>query len=62
MDFILERAKSLVSKKLGAAVVGEGVVSASSPELVGYPTLVYIVTQAIVDAVKHYADKRFSNA
>ena len=59
-DFLTERLKGLVSKKIGAAVLGEGVASASAPEMQGIPTIVYIIAQALVDAVKHYADSKES--
>jgi len=56
-SFILERGKSLVSKKLGAAVVAEG--AAIGTPLQGVPLLVYIVVQGAVDIFKYYADKKF---
>jgi len=60
-SFITDKLQGLVSKKLGAAIVGEGVIAASAPELAGQPTLVYIVAQALVDAVKYYTDKKFTS-
>ena len=60
-SFITDKLQGLVSKKLGAAIVGEGVIAASAPELAGQPTLVYIVAQALVDAVKYYTDKKFAS-
>ena len=56
MEFILERAKSLISKKIGAAAAGEGIIAASAPEMQGIPTIVYIIAQALVDAAKSYAE------
>tara|TARA_R100001086_G_scaffold15455_1_gene7599 strand:+ start:182 stop:385 length:204 start_codon:yes stop_codon:yes gene_type:complete len=61
-DFIKERLKSLVSKKIGAAVIGEGVASVSAPEIQGIPTIVYIIAQALVDAVKYYAEAKHPTA
>jgi hypothetical protein len=61
-SFLTERLQSLISKKLGAAVLGEGVVAASAPDLAGQPTLVFIVMQALVDAVKYYTDKKFGSS
>ena len=55
-DFIKERAQSLISKKLGAAVIGETMVAAASPELQGVPLIVYLSGQATVDAVKAYVE------
>ena len=58
MDFIVERAKSLISKKLGAAVGAEGMIAGANPELQGYPLLIYIIVQAIVDAVRAHGEAR----
>lgn len=55
-DFIAERLKSVVSKKLGVALLAEG--SLMGTELQGYPLLVYIVVQGCVDAFKHWNDGR----
>jgi hypothetical protein len=52
--FLIERAQSLVSKKLGAAVAGELVVAGANPGLTGYPLIIYIISQAIVDLGKTY--------
>ena len=49
-SFITERLQSLISKKIGAAVVGETVLAATAPEIQGVPTIVYIVIQGAVDA------------
>jgi ABC-type thiamin/hydroxymethylpyrimidine transport system permease subunit len=61
-SFLTERLQSLVSKKLGAAVLGEGVVAVGAPDLAGQPTLVFIVVQGLVDAVKYYTDKKFGSS
>ena len=61
-SFLTERLQSLISKKLGAAVLGEGVVAASAPDLAGQPTLVFIVMQELVDDVKYYTDKKFGSS
>ena len=55
-DFIAERLKSVVSKKLGVTLLAEG--SAMGTELQGYPLLVYIVVQGGVDAFKHWNEVR----
>ena len=60
-SFITERLQSLMSKKIGAAVVGETVLAATSPEIQGVPTIVYIIIQGVVDAVKYYTDKKFAS-
>jgi|18_taG_2_1085343.scaffolds.fasta_scaffold101849_2 hypothetical protein len=56
LDFAKERAGSLISKKVGAAVAGESFVAAANPELVGVPMMVYIVAQAVLEGFKHWAD------
>ena len=58
LGFIGERAKSLVSKKLGAAIAGEVVAAGAAPDMQGIPLIVYIVAQAIVDAFKYWVDSR----
>ena len=50
ISFATERAKSLVSKKVGAAVLGE--IALEGTEYQGTALLVYIVCQALVDAVR----------
>jgi len=55
-DFLIERAKSLVSKKLGAAVLAEGALEGT--ELQGYALLLYIVVQGLVDAFRIWNDNR----
>jgi len=57
--FITERVKGLISKKIGAAVIGEAVIGASAPEIQGMPTIAYIIVQGFVDAAKHYTDARY---
>jgi hypothetical protein len=54
--FITERVKSVVSKKLGVALLAEG--SSMGTELQGYPLLIYIVVQGCVDAFKHWNEGR----
>ena len=54
--FIVERLKSVVSKKLVAAVMAEGVVAGTG--LVGVPLIVYIVVQGLVDLGRHFIDSR----
>jgi|7_EtaG_2_1085326.scaffolds.fasta_scaffold150141_2 hypothetical protein len=57
MDFAKDRVKSLVSKKVGAAVLAEG--AAAGTDLQGVPLLVFIVVQGLVDAAKAYAEARY---
>tara|TARA_R110000824_G_scaffold356899_1_gene544204 strand:+ start:579 stop:770 length:192 start_codon:yes stop_codon:yes gene_type:complete len=52
-DFAKERIGSLVSKKVGAAVLAEG--AAIGTEHQGLPLIIYIVMQGIVDAAQAYA-------
>ena len=54
--FVIERLKSVVSKKLAAAVMAEGVVAGTG--LVGVPLIVYIVVQGLVDLGRHFIDSR----
>jgi len=53
-SFVVERGKSLVSKKLGAAIVAEGAVTGTP--LAGQPLMVYIIAQAISEAFKYWVD------
>jgi|TARA_R110000764_G_scaffold132245_1_gene220060 hypothetical protein len=54
INFAKERVGSLVSKKVGAAVLAEG--AAIGTEHQGLPLIIYIVMQGIVDAAKAYAE------
>ena len=55
-SFAIERLKSVVSKKLAAAVMAEGVVAGTG--LAGTPLIAYIVVQGAVDLGKHFIDAR----
>lgn len=57
--FIVERGKSLISKKLGAAVVAE--VGAAGTPLQGYPLIIYLVAQAALDGWKYFVDTRYGD-
>ena len=54
--FVVERAKSLVSKKVGAALMAEGAVVGT--DLQGIPLIVFIVVQGALDGWKYYCDKQ----
>ena len=59
-SFVIERAGSLVSKKLGMAAAGS-VVAVGAGET-GYAVLIqvaYIVTQALGEGWKYYVDRRW---
>ena len=56
LKFAKERAGSLISKKLGAAVIAE--TSAIGTPLQGYPLMVYILAQALTDAFKYWVDSQ----
>jgi len=56
MSFILERLKSVVSKKLGAAVMAEA--GAVGTPLQGIPLLVYIVVQGASECFRYWVDSR----
>jgi len=52
-SFAIERLKSVVSKKVGAAALAE--VASVGTEYQGLPLIIYIVCQALVDAAKAHA-------
>ena len=52
-SFAIERLKSVVSKKVGAAVLAEG--AAVGTDYQGVPLMIYIICQALVDAAKAHA-------
>ena len=54
LSFAQERVGSLVSKKLGAAVVAEA--SAVGTPLQGYPLMVYIGIQGLSEPFKYWVD------
>jgi ABC-type thiamin/hydroxymethylpyrimidine transport system permease subunit len=58
MSFAQERIGSLVSKKVGAAVVGEIAVAGEGSLPSGLPTIIYIIAQALVDAARAYGEAR----
>ena len=53
LRFAKERVGSLVSKKVGAAVLAEG--AAAGTDYQGVPLMIYIICQALVDAAKAHA-------
>ena len=58
MSFAQERIQSLVSKKVGAALMGEVAIASEGSLLSGLPTIIYIITQALVDAARAYGEAR----
>jgi len=58
--FLKNRIGSLVSKKVGAALLGEAAVTGTS--LQGVPLCIYIVVQGAVDAWQYYVDRRWPAA
>lgn len=52
--FAKERAGSLVSKKLGAALGAEALLATANPSLQGTALIAYIVVQGLVDISRHY--------
>ena len=52
-SFAIERLKSVVSKKVGAAVRAEG--AAMGTDDPGVPLMIYLICQALVDAAKAHA-------
>jgi hypothetical protein len=62
MDFAQERVKGLISKKVGAAVVAEGAVAGTDGAIPsGLPTIIYLLSQALVDAAKAYGEGKASS-
>ena len=58
LSFVQERVGSLISKKVGAAVVGEIAVAGEGSLPSGLPTIIYIIAQALVDAARAYGTAR----
>ena len=55
-SFAKERVGSLVSKKVGAAVLGEA--AAIGTPYQGVPLIVYIIMQALLETVKYHSDSQ----
>jgi ABC-type thiamin/hydroxymethylpyrimidine transport system permease subunit len=58
MSFAQERIGSLISKKVGAAVVGEVAIASDGSIPSGLPTIIYIIAQALVDAARAYGEAK----
>jgi|TARA_R100001198_G_C5136943_1_gene152554 ABC-type thiamin/hydroxymethylpyrimidine transport system permease subunit len=58
ISFAQERVQSLISKKLGAAVIGEAAAAGEGSIPSGLPTIVYLIAQALVDAAKSYGESK----
>jgi hypothetical protein len=56
--FVLERAKSVISKKVGAGAAGI-VLAAGGQTEAGYAALGYAAIQAVFDGWKYYVDRRW---
>tara|TARA_R110000824_G_scaffold152470_1_gene323677 strand:+ start:1386 stop:1577 length:192 start_codon:yes stop_codon:yes gene_type:complete len=54
-DFLSKKAGGLVSKKLAGAIGAEALVAGT--DLVGWPLMVYLIAQAVVDACERIAAK-----
>jgi ABC-type thiamin/hydroxymethylpyrimidine transport system permease subunit len=61
MSFAQERVQSLISKKVGAAVMGEVAIASEGSLPSGLPTIVYLIAQALVDAARAYGEARQSS-
>ena len=57
--FVLERVKSVISKKVGAGAAGI-VLAAGGQTEAGYAALGYAAIQAVFDGWKYYVDRRWS--
>ena len=55
--FIVERATSLVSKKVGASAAGVGLIATGQVEA-GWAAIAYTAIQAVVDIAKYWIDKK----
>lgn len=54
--FVAERAGSLVSKKLAAAVGAETLIAETNPGLSGVGLITYVIVQAALEAYRHKFD------
>ena len=60
--FVVERAKSLVSKKVGVtAIVGSAALAAGDLETARNVGIGFVIVQATLDGWKHYVDARWSS-
>jgi hypothetical protein len=58
MGFLVEKAKSLISKKVGAAIITGTAAAGGAPEGVVWAGIAYILAQAIVDCFKYWVDSQ----
>jgi hypothetical protein len=56
--FAQERAGSLVSKKVGAAVAASTLAANGAPEEVTWPLVIYLIVQGVVDSFQYWVDSR----
>ena len=56
--FVLERVKSVISKKVGAGAAGI-VLAAGGQTEAGYAALGYAAIQAVFDGWRYYVDRRW---
>jgi pyruvoyl-dependent arginine decarboxylase (PvlArgDC) len=57
LPYVLERVKSCVSKKVGAAAIGVSLASAGQSEA-GWIAISYAAIQAVLDGWKYWVDNR----
>ena len=57
VKFITERAKTVVSKKVGASAIGVSLIS-SGQDHAGWACIVYAAIQGCVDCFKYWVDNR----
>ena len=62
MSFAQERIQSLVSKKVGATLMGEVAIASEGSLPSGLPTIIYIISQALVDAARAYGEARAASS
>ena len=58
IGFLGERARSVVSKKVGATAAAVSLAASGSPSEVTWPLVIYVIAQSIVDCFKHHADSK----
>lgn len=61
LDFAVERAGSVISKKVGASAAGVALISSGQVEA-GWAAIAYAAIQGIVDLGKYWVDVRYGKA
>ena len=56
--FLVERVKSLISKKVGASALGVSLIAGGQPEA-GWAAIAYAVIQAVVDVARYLIQVKY---